>query len=80
MRNRYVLDGGYIKNPKEHFKKMLEELIEEEKQVAEGYKEYFAKRPEFKKEMKNLWDSLKNDEITPEEYSIRALEIGKKYR
>lgn len=32
MRNRYVLDGGYIKNPKEHFKKMLEELIEEEKQ------------------------------------------------
>nr|DAS42279.1 MAG TPA: hypothetical protein [Caudoviricetes sp.] len=45
-----------------------------------GYKEYFDKRPEFKKEMKNLWDSLKNDEITPEEYSIRALEIGKKYR
>ena len=32
MKNRYVLDGGYIKNPKEHFKKMLEELIEEEKQ------------------------------------------------
>lgn len=32
MENRYVLDGGYIKNPKEHFKKMLEELIEEEKQ------------------------------------------------
>lgn len=32
MENRYVLDGGYIKNPKEHFKKILEELIEEEKQ------------------------------------------------
>ena len=32
MKNRYVLDGGYIKNPKEHFKKMLEELIKEEKQ------------------------------------------------
>ena len=32
MKNRYVLDGGYIKNPKEHFKKILEELIEEEKQ------------------------------------------------
>ena len=58
---------------------LSEEYIRREKQVAEGYKEYFAKRPEFKKEMKNLWDSLKNDEITPEEYSIRALEIGKKY-
>ena len=32
MKNKYVLDGGYIKNPKEHFEKMLEELIEEEKQ------------------------------------------------
>ncbi len=32
MKNGYVLDGGYIKNPKEHFKKILEELIEEEKQ------------------------------------------------
>lgn len=32
MKNRYVLDGEYIKNPKEHFKKILEELIEEEKQ------------------------------------------------
>ena len=32
MKNRYVLDGGYIKDPKEHFKKILEELIEEEKQ------------------------------------------------
>ena len=32
MKNRYVLDGGYIKEPKEHFKKILEELIEEEKQ------------------------------------------------
>ena len=32
MKNRYVLDGEYIKNPKEHFKKILEELIEEENQ------------------------------------------------
>lgn len=56
------------------------EFIKREREVAMGYKEYFSKRPEFKKEMKNLWDSLKNDEITPEEYSIRALEIGKKYR
>lgn len=56
------------------------EFIKREREVAMGYKEYFAKRLEFKKEMKNLWDSLKNDEITPEEYSIRALEIGKKYR
>ena len=32
MKNRYILDGGYIKDPKEHFKKILEELIEEEKQ------------------------------------------------
>lgn len=32
MKNGYVLDGGYIKNPKEHFKKILEELIAEEKQ------------------------------------------------
>lgn len=32
MKNRCVLDGGYIKDPKEHFKKILEELIEEEKQ------------------------------------------------
>ena len=59
---------------------LSEEYIRREKQVAEGYKEYFAKRPEFKKEMKNLWDSLKNDEITPEEFKKRALEIGKKYR
>ena len=58
---------------------LSEEYIRREKQVAEGYKEYFAKRPEFKKEMENLWYSLKNDEITPEEYSIRALKIGKKY-
>lgn len=39
MRNRYVLDGGYIKNPKEHFKKMLEELIEEEKQEKQEKQE-----------------------------------------
>jgi len=58
---------------------LSEEYIRREQQVAEGYKEYFAKRPEFKKEMEKLWYSLKNDEITPEEYSIRALEIGKKY-
>ena len=57
-----------------------EEYVKREKRAAKGYKEYLAKRPEFKKEMKNLWYSLKNDEITPEEYSIRALEIGKKYR
>lgn len=56
------------------------EFIKREREAAMGYKEYFDKRPEFKKEMKNLWYSLKNDEITPEEYSIRALEIGKKYR
>ena len=30
---------------------LSEEYIRREKQVAEGYKEYFAKRPEFKKEM-----------------------------
>ena len=59
---------------------LSEEYIRREKQVAEGYKEYFDKRPELKKEMENLRHSLKNDEITPEEYSIRALEIGKKYR
>ena len=59
---------------------LSEEYVKREKRAAKGYKEYFAKRPEFKKEMKNLWYSLKNDEITPEEYSIRALEIGKKYR
>ena len=28
---------------------LSEEYIRREKQVAEGYKEYFAKRPEFKK-------------------------------
>ena len=39
MRNKYVLDGGYIKNPKEHFKKMLEELIEEEKQEKQEKQE-----------------------------------------
>ena len=39
MRNRYVLDGGYIKNPKEHFKKILEELIEEEKQEKQEKQE-----------------------------------------
>ena len=58
---------------------LSEEYIRREKQVAEGYKEYFAKRPEFKKEMENLRHSLKNDEITPEEFRKRALEIGKKY-
>ena len=44
---------------------LSEEYIRREKQVAEGFKEYFDKRPEFKKEMENLWYSLKNDEITP---------------
>lgn len=58
---------------------LSEEYIRREKQVAEGYKEYFAKRPEFKKEMEKLRHSLKNDEITPEEFKKRALEIGKKY-
>ena len=59
---------------------LSEEYIRREKQVAEGYKEYFDKRPEFKKEMKKLRNSLLNDEITPEEFRKRALEIGKKYR
>ncbi len=58
---------------------LSEEYIRREKQVAEGYKEYFAERPELKKEMENLRHSLKNDEITPEEFKKRALEIGKKY-
>ena len=57
-----------------------EEYVKREKRVAKGYKEYFAKRPELKKEMENLRHSLKNDEITPEEFKKRALEIGKKYR
>lgn len=56
------------------------EFIEREREVAMGYKEYFDKRPEFKKEMKNLRNSLLNDEITFEEFRKRALEIGKKYR
>jgi len=43
MRNRYVLDGGYIKNPKEHFKKILEELIEEEKQEKQEKQEKKSK-------------------------------------
>lgn len=59
---------------------LSEEYIRREKQVAEGFKEYFAERPELKKEMENLRHSLKNDEITPEELKKRALEIGKKYR
>ena len=59
---------------------LSEEYIRREKQVAEGYKEYFDKRPELKKEMENLRHSLKNDEITPEEFKKSALEIGKKYR
>lgn len=58
---------------------LSEEYIRREKQVAEGYKEYFAKRPEFKKEMKKLRHSWLNNEITPEEFRERALEIGKKY-
>lgn len=58
---------------------LSEEYIRREKQVAEGYMEYFAERPELKKEMENLRHSLKNDEITPEEFKKRALEIGKKY-
>lgn len=57
-----------------------EEYVKREKRAAKGYKEYFAKRPELKKEMENLRHSLKNDEITPEEFKKRALEIGKKYR
>lgn len=59
---------------------LSEEYIRREKQVAEGFKEYFTERPELKKEMENLRHSLKNDEITPEEFKKRALEIGKKYR
>ena len=42
-----------------------EEYVKREKQAAKGYKEYFAKRPEFKKEMKELRNLLLNDEITP---------------
>ena len=57
-----------------------EEYIRREKQVAEGYKRYFDSRPEFKKEMKKLRNSLLNDEITSEEFRKRALELGKKYR
>lgn len=56
------------------------EFIERERDVAMGYKEYFDKRPEFKKAMKELRNLLLNDEITPEEFKIRALELGKKYR
>lgn len=59
---------------------LSEEYIRREKRVAEGYKRYFDSRPEFKKEMKKLRNSLQNDEITPEEFRKRALEIGKKYR
>ena len=58
---------------------LSEEYIRREKQVAEGYMEYFAERPELKKEMENLRHSLKNDEIKHEEFKKRALEIGKKY-
>lgn len=58
---------------------LSEEYIRREKLVAEGYKEYFAKRPEFKKEMEKLRHSWLNNEITPEEFRERALEIGKKY-
>ena len=58
---------------------LSEEYIRREKQVAEGYMEYFAERPELKKEMENLRHSLKNDEITPEEFKKRDLEICKKY-
>ena len=58
---------------------LSEEYIRREKQVAEGYKEYFAKRTEFKKEMEKLRHSWLNNEITPEEFRERALEIGKKY-
>lgn len=58
---------------------LSEEYIRREKQVAEGYKEYFAKRPELKKEMEKLRHSWLNNEITPEEFRERALEVGKKY-
>ena len=57
-----------------------EEYIRREKLIAEVYERYFDSRPEFKKEMKKLRNSLQNDEITPEEFRKRALEIGKKYR
>ena len=58
---------------------LSEEYIRREKQVSEGFKEYFDKRPEFKKEMEKLRHSWLNNEITPEEFRKRALEIGKKY-
>jgi F0F1-type ATP synthase B chain len=57
-----------------------EEYVKREKRAAKGYKEYLAKRPEFKKEMEKLRHSWLNNEITPEEFRKRALEIGKKYR
>jgi hypothetical protein len=56
------------------------EFIEREREVALGYKEYFAKRPEFKKEMEELRHSWLNNEITPEEFLKRTLEVGEKYR
>ena len=59
---------------------LSEEYVKREKRAAKGYKEYFAKRPEFKKEMEKLRHSWLNNEITPEEFRKRALEIGKKYR
>ena len=58
---------------------LSEEYIRREKQVAEWYKRDFDSRPEFKKEMKKLRNSLLNDEITPEEFRKRALEFGEKY-
>ena len=57
-----------------------EEYVKREKRAAKGYKEYLAKRPEFKKEQEKLRHSWLNNEITPEEFRKRALEIGKKYR
>ena len=57
---------------------LSEEYVKREKRAAKGYKEYFAKRPEFKKEMEKLRHSWLNNEITPEEFRERALEVGKK--
>lgn len=58
---------------------LSEEYVKREKRAAKGYEKYFAKRPEFKKEIEKLRHSWLNNEITPEEFRKRALEIGKKY-
>ena len=58
---------------------LSEEYIRREKQVAEGYKEYFDSRPGMSEEIDELYVLLDEKKITPEELRKRALEIGKKY-